>query len=73
MIFIKSYNEKKKEEYFLEVDIQYPEKWHELHNDLLFLTERMKIEKAKKLFAKLHYENKYVIHVINLKQESLSP
>ena len=33
----------------------------------------MKIEKAKKLFAKLHYENKYVIHVINLKQESLSP
>ena len=45
---------KKKEEYFLEVDIQYPEKWHELQNDLLFLTERMKIEKAKKLFANLH-------------------
>ena len=53
-IFIKSYNEKKKEKYFLEVDIQYPEKWHELQNDLLFLTERMKIEKAKKLFANLH-------------------
>ena len=34
--FIKSYNEKSDEGYFLEVDVQYPEKLHELHNDLLF-------------------------------------
>ena len=43
--FIKNYNEESDEGYFLEVDIQYPEKLRELHNDLPFLPERMKIEK----------------------------
>ena len=37
--FIKNYNEESDEGYFLEVDIQYPEKLHELHNDLPFLSE----------------------------------
>ena len=32
--------------YFLEVDVQYPEKLHDLQNDFLFLPERMKIEKV---------------------------
>ena len=41
--FIKNYNEGSDEEYFLEVDVQYLEKLHELHNDLPFLPERMKI------------------------------
>ena len=31
--FIKSYNEERNEGYFLKVDVQYPEKLHELHND----------------------------------------
>ena len=44
--FIKNYNEESNEGYFLEVDVQYPEKLHELHNDLSFLPERMKIEKS---------------------------
>ena len=35
--FITSYNEESDEEYFLEVDVQYPKKLHDLHNDLLFL------------------------------------
>ena len=43
--FIKNYNED---------DVQYTEKLHELHNDLQFLPERMKIEKVKKLVANLH-------------------
>ena len=43
--FIKNYNEESDEGYFLEVDVQYPEKLRELHNDLPFLPERMKIEK----------------------------
>ena len=30
----------------LEVDVQYTEELHELHNDIPFLQERMKIEKA---------------------------
>ena len=34
--FIKSYNEESDEGYFRQVDIQYPEKLHELHNDLPF-------------------------------------
>ena len=36
---------------FLEVDDQDPEKLHELHNDLTFLPERMKIVKFVKLVA----------------------
>ena len=34
-----------------EVDVQYPEELHELHNDFPFLSVRMKIEK---LGANLH-------------------
>ena len=52
--FIKNYNEEINEGYFLEVDVQYLEKLHELHNDLSFLPERMKMEKVEKLAANLH-------------------
>ena len=52
--FIKNYNEEINEGYFLEVDVQYLEKLHELHNDLSFLPERMKMEKVEKLVANLH-------------------
>ena len=34
--FIKRYNEDTNTGYLLEVDVQYPEKLHELHNDLPF-------------------------------------
>ena len=37
--FIKKSNEESDEGYFIEVDIEYPEKLHELHNDLTFLPE----------------------------------
>ena len=37
--FIKNYNEESDEGYFLEVDVQYLEKLHELHNNLLLLPE----------------------------------
>ena len=47
--FIKNYNEESDERYFLAVDVQYLENLDELHNDLPFLTERMKIEKSKSL------------------------
>ena len=47
--FIKNYNEESDKGYFLEVDVQYLEKLHELHNDLPFLPERMKTEKKKKM------------------------
>ena len=55
--FIKNYNEESDVGYFLEVDVQYPEKLDELHNDLPFLPERMKIEKV---------ENLLLIYIIKL-------
>ena len=51
---IKSYNEESDEGYFLAVNVQYPENLHNLHKDLPFLPERMKIKKIKKLVATLH-------------------
>ena len=66
--FIKDYNEESHEGDFFEVDVQYPEKLHDLHNSLPFLPERMKIKKVKKLVANLHDRTEYVIHIRNLKQ-----
>ena len=40
----------------------------ELHNDLPFLPERMKLEKVEKIVANLHNKAEYVIHMKNLKQ-----
>ena len=39
---------------FLEVDVQYAEKLHDLHNDLPFLPERLRTEKVEKLVVNLH-------------------
>ena len=52
--FIKNYNEEDFKGYFLEVDIQYLEKLRELHNNVPFLPERMKIKKFEKFVANLH-------------------
>ena len=71
--FIKNYNEESDEGYILEVDVQYLEKLHELHHDLPFLSERMKIKKLEKLVANLHDKTEYVIHTRNLKQALLNP
>ena len=49
--FIKNYNEERDEGYFLEVDVHYLEKSHELLNDLPSLPAIMKIEKVEKLVA----------------------
>ena len=54
--------------FFLEVDVQCPEKLHELHNHLPFLPERMKIEKFEKFVTNLYGKTEYVILISNLKQ-----
>ena len=41
--FIKNYNEESDQGYFLEVEVQYPEILHKLHNDLPIFSERKKI------------------------------
>ena len=66
--FIKNHNKEGDKGYLLEVDVQYPVKLHELHNDLLFLPQRMKIEKVEKLVTNLYDKTEYVIHIRNLKQ-----
>ena len=67
-ISLKNYIEESHEGHSLEVDIQYLEKLHELHNDLLFLPDRMKIENIENLVADLHDKTEYVIHIRTLKQ-----
>ena len=60
--FVKNCNEKSKEGYFLEADIQYPKNLHNVQIDLPILPERMNIKKIEKLVANIHDENKYGIH-----------
>ena len=64
---IKKYNEESDERHLIEVDVQYLWNIHELHNDLPFLQERMKIGKVKNLVSNLHDKTEYVIHIRNLK------
>ena len=40
---------------------------HDLHSDLQFLPERMKIDKRNKLVCNLYDKKSYVIHIISLK------
>ena len=52
--FIKSYDEDIDKGYILEVDVEYPNILHDLHRDLPFLPERMKIDKCSKLVCNLY-------------------
>ena len=51
--FIKNYNENDNKGYILKVDVRYPKRLHELHSDLPFLSEIMKIDKCNKLVCNL--------------------
>ena len=66
--FIKIYNEKGDEGYFLEDDIQYLKKFHEFCNDLPLSHGRMKIEKFEKLAAILYEKTECLKYIRNLKQ-----
>ena len=50
-------------DYLLEVDVKYPEELHDLHNDLPFMCERMKINGVEKLVPNLKDKKNYVIHI----------
>ena len=66
--FIRNYNENSDTGYFLEVDIDYPEKLFNLHKDLLFLPGSKKVNKVEKLLCSIEDKEKYVIHIKVLKQ-----
>ena len=50
-------------DFFLKLTFNIPENFHNLHNDLSFFPERMKIEKVEKLLANLHDKNAYDIDI----------
>ena len=52
----------------MEVDVKYPKRLHKSHSDLPFLSERMEINKCKKLVCNLFNKKKYVTHINSLKQ-----
>ena len=66
--FIKSYDEDSDKGYVLEVDVKYPKNLHDLHSDLPFLPERMKIDKCNKLVCNLYDKKSYAVHIRSLKQ-----
>ena len=59
---------KKDRGYLLEVDVAYPRKLHDYHNDLPFMCTKMKINGVEKLVPNLYYKCKYVVHIKVLKQ-----
>ena len=66
--FIKNYDLDSDQGYIFEVDVEYPKKLHDLHGDLPFLAERMKIHKCKKLVCNINDKEDYVVHIRALKQ-----
>ena len=60
--FIKSYDEDSNKGYIFEVDL------HNLHIDIPFLPERMKIKKCNKLVCNLYDRKEYVVRIRALKQ-----
>ena len=52
--FIKNYNKDSDKGYIFEVDVKYPKHLCDLHSDLPFLPEIMKIDKCNKLVCNLY-------------------
>ena len=51
---------------FLEVDLEYPEYLHDLHNDYPLAPERIRIGNVEKLIPNLNNKTNYVVHYENL-------
>ena len=64
----KGYNENSNWGYFLQVDVEYPNKLFNLHRDLPFLPERMKIQKCNKLVCSIQNKENYAVHIRALNQ-----
>ena len=48
----------------LEVDMEYPEGLHDLHNDYPLAPERVTVNRVEKLIPNLNAKSRYVIHHI---------
>ena len=51
----------------LEVDLKYPEQFHNLHNDYPLASDRVKIGNVEKLIPNLNNKTNYVVHYENFK------
>ena len=51
----------------LEVDLEYPDRLHYLHNGYPLAPERVTVNKVDKLIPNLRNKKKYVVHYENLK------
>ena len=52
----------------LEVDLEYPDELHDLHNEYPLAPENTEVNKVPKLIPNLNNKSKYVIHYKNLQQ-----
>ena len=57
---------------YTKVDVKYKQKFHEIHNDLPFLPEKMKIGKFEKLTYNLNDKEEYVVHYKSFKTSTKS-
>ena len=62
---IKNYYEDSDKGHILETDVEFPKDLHDLHNDLLFLPERMKINQYDRLVCNL-YDKKAILFIEDL-------
>ena len=62
-----NFNDRKHLSCFLEVDLEYPEDLHNLHNDYPLAPERIKIGNIEKLILNLNNKTNYVARYENLK------
>ena len=65
---IDMFSAEKKYGYLLEVDVDYPEELHDLHNDIPFMCAKMKVNGVEKLIPNLYNKRKYIVHIRALKQ-----
>ena len=65
--FIQNCDEDSNKWYILEVEVEYPKDFYNLHSDLPFLSERMKIKKCNKLVCNLYNKKRIVVLIRALK------
>ena len=67
-VIVNHLSENDKYGYLLEVDVGYPKKLHDLHNDIPFMCSKVKVGGVEKLIPNLYDKEKYIIHIRALKQ-----
>ena len=66
--FIKNYIEKSDNGYLFYADTEYPHTLRGKHNDLLFLPDRMLVNKVNKLICSEYDKTNYSVHILALQQ-----